>query len=270
MFHHSRKALIKSYLGILLVLLVPIQISGGAEKSQSADYERDARHEATHFWRAVDGFLTALEKKEPGKFFEEAWALADKANSARFGKKAPQDPELAFGARQVSQNQRDRAAKMWGMLEKTVDLDATFEGYRDNKYSELGFTVEGLRGAMRMSKGFVLATEGKIALGLKDEKRGRYSYLNFRQDMINEFGFGEDQHPKTPVHHVARAGTRSRLTKALDAKLGEEKSEKFKRLLDRFFVEVAGAAIFAHAEASMQLAKSAQSEKASDSADQSE
>ena len=142
----------------------------------------------------------------------------------------------------------------WNILQKTVDLDAPFEGHRDGKYSELGFTIEGLRGAMRMSKGFIFTTEGKIALGLKEESRGNYSYVAFKHDMIEEFGFGQDQHRNTPIHQVSRAGARSRLNEALTAKHGEEKAAEIQKVFNIYFVEVVGAAIFAHAEASMQLA----------------
>ena len=134
--------------------------------------------------------------------------MAERANKQRYGDEVPEDSKLAFGAGQVSQDQKDRAARMWEMLEQTVDLDATFEGYRENKFSELGFTVEGLRGSMRMSKKFILTVEGKIALGLEPENRGRYSYMAFRKDLVDEFGFGTDQERNTPVHQVARAGAR--------------------------------------------------------------
>ena len=241
----------------MLAGLLGLQAASADEKRpEFPDPDRDPKHRDTHFWRAVDGFLTALEKKEPEKFFKKAWALADKANKARFGNKVPNDPKLAFGARQITQRQRDSAEKAWKLIENTVDLDATFKGYREDKFSELGFTVEGLRGAMWMSKAFVLSVDAKIALGLKPENRGKYSYSAFRKDMIEEFGFGNDQTGETPVHQVARAGTRSRLKKALDAKLGEKKAADVLKVFNVYFVEVAGAAIFAHAEASMELASS--------------
>jgi len=221
---------------------------------ESPDSDKDPIHKETHFWHALDGFLTALEKKKPQEFFDEAWALAEKANKQRYGDDLPKDPSKAFGSREVSQKQKSSSAKMWQMLDKTVDLDRTFEGYREDKFSQLGFTIEGLRGMMNMSKGFILTTENRIAFGLKDVNRGKYSYLAFKHDMIEEFGFGEDQHPKTPIHQISRAGTRTRLKKELVANMGEDKAEKFETAIGLLFVDVAGAAIFAHAEASMELA----------------
>ena len=114
----TRRRLRKPYLLLLAALFGLPAASANEKKPGLPDPDRDPKHKETHFWRAVDGFLTALAKKEPEKFFEEAWALSEKANRVRFGGKVPDDPKLSFGARQVNQRQRDGAKKAWAFAPK--------------------------------------------------------------------------------------------------------------------------------------------------------
>ena len=202
----------------------------------------------THLHKALQGFLTALEEKQPERFFEEAWALSEQANQIRFGKGAEIPAGEAFGVPELTQQQRDTAPKVWAMLKEHVDLDASFNA----KDTALSFTVKIWRGAIRMSPRFILETEEKILNGV--EKKRVYGYLAFRHDMVKEFGFWNDETLQTPTRQLARAGTRTDVTKALTKSLGSEKGQKFKQVLDKYLLEVIGAAVFAHAEASALLA----------------
>ena len=230
-----------------LFLALSYLLCSEATATKLPDTSRNSHYVDTHLHRALQGFLTALEEKQPGRFFDEAWALSGRANAMSFGEGVDPPIGKAFGAPEVTKEQREAAPKVWVMLQKYVDLDARFSA----RETQLERTVDIWRSAIRISPRFILETEAKIVRGVSE--RGYYRYLGFRHDMVSEFGFGKDQDSNTPFRQLARAGTRTRITKMLVANLGTAKGSKFKQVLDKYFLEIVGAAVFAHAEASIQL-----------------